>query len=170
MGGLLAAFLLFAKNRIAIRFRTFLAPREYQGYYTTFHEYQYRLIGSDKNPEITHSEIRVFPSIKKKALLESRFGKYKYKGHMKILRNNIFFHLEGDGHDEQMLYIFKKPLLSEDFYIQVGLILCIAENEHPAATSLILSRVELPEDKVREILGTKEVCISKTLYRKKDWM
>jgi len=96
--------------------------------------------------------------------------KYRFKGRMLLTGKNIFFFLEGENHDEGLLYAFIRPLLKVDLFRQPGIMLGINEDDQPAATKILISTNEISDDEVQWAIGPKNVLVETRRFKKEEYL
>ena len=164
IGGLLTAIILFSFVFIKDFIINFKIRRKYSGYIGDYYLYEFSSTGLDT----------VFPknlSIKSKLgklIIESTDPVYSYKGTMDITERNLYIHLFGIDHLEQVHFVFHSPLHRSIRKI-IGTLIAISPIDEPIAKYCILSDEEISLDLAKkQLLELIEKQTSDVLKVKKD--
>jgi len=147
IGGLLTAIILFSFVFIKDFIKNFKIRKKYAGYIGNYYLYKFSSTG-------LHTISIANLSIKSKLgklVLESTDSVYSYTGTMDITERNLYIHLFGIEHLEQIHMVFHSPLHRNIKRI-IGTSIAISPIDEPIAKYCILSEEELSLDFAKKYL------------------
>ena len=147
VGGLLASIIILLFTYIQKFLIDFKIKRKYSGYIGDYYLYEFSSTGLDT----------VFAqnlSIKSKLgrlILESKDPVYSYTGTMDITERNLYIHLFGIDHLEQVHIVFHSPL-HRSIKKLIGTLVAISPIDEPIAKYCILSDEEISLEDAKKYL------------------
>lgn len=119
-----------------------------------WHHYHWTYLKN--NPILIHSEWRIKKGILHRFIVQAKQIRTKlfYKGYIKIEGDGLFLVFHSNQHDEHPVYRFPYPISSNCDLIH-GLWLSFDHDKKIASGGSLLSRNEIPEDKIVGLLKSK---------------
>jgi hypothetical protein len=159
-GALIAAVpILIAPLFAAVRFYRSSQRRKYHG---EFHLYHW----SGTRPEVRHKGIRFsgqFRHTTRVRLSHDPVTHLAYTGDLYRGTGEVkYAMLRGDGHEERMMLIFYDPI-DPQFEVTRGVMATVNLHGEPTTWRIVLSRQPLPEARVVDLLGPRELTIAKKI-------
>lgn len=148
IGGLIVSILLLVFNFASDFLKNFKIRKKYSGYIGEYYLYSPSATGMD----IIICTTLSIQSILGKLTLKASEGVYKYKGTMDITERNLYIHIKGVEHLEQVNMVFHSPL-HRTIKKLIGTQVAISPIDEPIANYCILSEEEITEEVIREYLS-----------------
>lgn len=145
--GIIASIIFFAFERlygVGINFITF-SRNKYAKYLGDYYLYSFSTTGSD---EIFEAKMTIKQLLGKLHVQEHDIY-FAYKGTISFTERNIFVHLQGKSHPEDVLYVFYHPLTGRIRKLY-GVAASISGADEPCAYKILLSDKQLDKESVRQ--------------------
>lgn len=164
VGGLLTAIFLLGFSYIKDTIKNLKIRQKYAGYIGSYYLYEFSSTGLDVVFTVPLSIKSKFG----KLVIESNDPVYSYVGKMDITERNLYMHLSGIEHLEQVHMVFHSPLHRSIKKI-VGTLVAISPIDEPIAKYCILSDEEIPINIAKQyLLNLTSEQTSDVLKVKKD--